>query len=686
MVGQTIVHYKLIEKLGAGGMGEIYKAEDARLHRTVAVKILSPSVSADAERRQRFLQEAQAASALNHPNIITVYDIVIDGDTQCIVMEYVAGKTLRDTIPPGGIVVPQALGYTIQMASALAVAHAAGIIHRDLKPSNVMITPSGLVKILDFGLAKWLEPVPDQSGEQATIEQNQLTREGSIIGTVSYMSPEQAEGKRVDTRSDIFAFGSVLYEMLTGKRAFEGSSGISTLSAILRDEVKPIYETAPDVPPLLEQIVLRCLQKDPDARWQSMKQIEGALTTLQRQIDPGGQYRSPLSQATMQMPVPHIEASPVAPAPVAPPAAPATVAPSASPATAGPSPTIPPPAVPPPTVPSSTAPPPPQAGPATVVAPPPPAPPPAGPPTAAAPSVPPPPPSATAAQPSAKAVAAKPASSAKAPISPLMIAALAGLIVVVLAGAGGAGWWYTHRSKPAPPPPPAQAQTPAPAPTVAENPPPPVVEPTPPTPEPQAAEPAPAQKKTVRKRPTPKKTEPEAPPPQAAAPVPAPTPQPPPVKAEQPKAPAPTPPPRPVVQTVQEKLGDGLPFRMILTQDVPDPAQEGLAVHFTMAEDFKVGNKTVIAKGALVSGSVVGETGKKFLGFGGKKVIYQLLKVGAVDGKQISVRATSGHTGEGPVVRPFEVPNRPKKKGFAAVLGTEYIGYIDGDQTVTVRK
>src|SRR5579872_434647 len=307
MDGQTIDHYKLRELLGAGGMGEIYKAEDTRLHRVVAIKVLSPAVAADPERRKRFLQEAQAASALNHPNIITVYDIVSEGETQCMVMEYVAGKTLRDAIPAGGLPVPQALQYAVQIASALSAAHAAGIIHRDLKPSNVMITPSNLVKILDFGLAKFLDPV-GPSGEASTVDQAQLTREGSIIGTVSYMSPEQAEGKRVDARSDIFAFGSVLYEMLTGKRAFEGTSGISTLSAILRDDVKPIYETAPDVPPLLEQIVLRCLQKDPNARWQSMQQVQGALGTLQRQLDPAGQYAPPLSTTAM--------AGPSAPAPV----------------------------------------------------------------------------------------------------------------------------------------------------------------------------------------------------------------------------------------------------------------------------------------------------------------------------------------------------------------------------------
>src|SRR5579864_1353686 len=158
MVGQTILHYRVIEKLGAGGMGDIYKAEDTRLKRIVAVKTLSPRLSAEPERRKRFFQEARAASALNHPNIITLHDIVSEGDLQCIVMEFIAGKTLRDVIPVGGLAVPQAIKYAVQMASALAAAHAAGIIHRDLKPSNVMVTGSGLIKILDFGLAKWIDP------------------------------------------------------------------------------------------------------------------------------------------------------------------------------------------------------------------------------------------------------------------------------------------------------------------------------------------------------------------------------------------------------------------------------------------------------------------------------------------------------------------------------------------------
>jgi serine/threonine-protein kinase len=192
MVTQKILHYQLVEKIGAGGMGEIYKAQDSRLNRLVAVKILSPGLSTDPERRRRFFQEAQAASALNHPNIITLYDIISEGDLQCIVMEYISGKTLRDLIPAGGLQPSLALQYGTQIASALTAAHSAGIIHRDLKPSNMMVNASGLVKVLDFGLAKWVDT---GLGEHQSTAEAALTREGSIIGTVSYMSPEQAEGK-----------------------------------------------------------------------------------------------------------------------------------------------------------------------------------------------------------------------------------------------------------------------------------------------------------------------------------------------------------------------------------------------------------------------------------------------------------------------------------------------------------
>src|SRR5665213_988966 len=211
MVGRKVGQYQFLEKLGAGGMGEIYKAQDSRLGRVVAIKVLPSARSGDPERRRRFLQEAQAASGLNHPSISVIHDIVSEGDTEYMVMEYVAGKTLNDLIPKGGLRVPQALKYALQISDALNVAHAAGIIHRDLKPSNIMVTDAGLVKVLDFGLAKLTEPQLDAGGD-ATRTMLAQTGAATLLGTAAYMSPEQVEGQAADARSDIFSFGSTLYE------------------------------------------------------------------------------------------------------------------------------------------------------------------------------------------------------------------------------------------------------------------------------------------------------------------------------------------------------------------------------------------------------------------------------------------------------------------------------------------
>ena len=221
-------------------MGEVYKARDSRLNRSVAIKVLPADKTSDANRKRRFVQEARAASALNHPNIITIHDTGTGDGIDFVVMEYVAGKTLDRLISHRGLKLNEVLKYSIQIAHGLAKAHAAGIIHRDLKPANVMVTDEGLVKVLDFGLAKLTESQRATQENGSATSTREVTEPGTVMGTVSYMSPEQAEGKGVDARSDVFSFGSLLYEMVTGQYAFHGDSTASTLAAILNQEPKPI--------------------------------------------------------------------------------------------------------------------------------------------------------------------------------------------------------------------------------------------------------------------------------------------------------------------------------------------------------------------------------------------------------------------------------------------------------------
>jgi eukaryotic-like serine/threonine-protein kinase len=294
MVGRTISHYEILEKLGEGGMGVVYKARDTHLDRFVAIKVLPPEKIADADRKRRFVQEAKSASALNHPNIITIYDIANDNGIDFMAMEYVAGKALNQLIARKGLPLGEALKYAVQIADALATAHAAGIIHRDLKPGNVMISGApertGFVKVLDFGLAKLTDKVEaDEREFTETMRQNDApdTGEGTIVGTVSYMSPEQAEGKKVDGRSDIFSFGALLYEMVTGRRAFQGGSRLSTLSAILREEPKAPSEVVEGLPRELERIIARCLRKSPERRFQAMPDLRVALEELKEESDSG---------------------------------------------------------------------------------------------------------------------------------------------------------------------------------------------------------------------------------------------------------------------------------------------------------------------------------------------------------------------------------------------------------------
>jgi serine/threonine-protein kinase len=557
-----------------------------------------------------------------------------------MVMEFVSGKTLVDLIPKGGLRPPQALKYGVQMADALSVAHAAGIVHRDIKPGNVMVTDSGLVKVLDFGLAKLTDrgPVSQMGDNTQTIADAPLTVEGSIIGTVSYMSPEQAQGKKVDTRSDIFSFGVVFYEMLTGSRAFSGDSALSTLSAILRDEHKPMIEIAPDVPPQLELLISRCLRKNPDDRWQSMKDVLAALGALKHESDSGQLYRSRIQAMEM----------------------------------------------------------------------------------------------------SSRAAAAVAAKKSSAP----MVAGLAGLALLLVGGGGGAWWWMKHHTVAAPPPPivvevPVPA-APLPVPAPVEAPP---AEPTlnndsiiemvkekVPTseilnlirssnktdfvltkdelirltkagvsgaliaamrdPKHIPAQPAEASKDNKKTQATastkPTVTEAPLPPVGIAGPLPPTTAKV--TTAPPPVSPAPAP-AKPAVVAVPVTIADGVPFSIKLAEDVPTDAEEGRVLHFTAVDGLKVGENVVVAKGASVTGSVVDAAGKKKNVFGmGGKMTFRLVQADAVDGKKLNVRTEPSKGKDGPAKRPIDSGAKGKTKEIAAAAGSQYIAYIEGEQTVSVHK
>ena len=282
MIGRTLEHYRIETTLGEGGMGIVYKAHDPRLGRPVAIKVLPAAHVQDPTARQRFIHEAKAASALNHPGIVTIHDIRRDGDIDFIVMEFIAGKTLDALIPANGMRVDQVLRYAIQIADALAAAHASGIIHRDLKPSNVMETAEGRIKILDFGLAKLLER--GERSSEATTFAAPLTEAHALVGTTAYMSPEQAEGRPLDARSDIFSFGIMLYEMATGVRPFAGDSPVSLLAKTIGAEPAPPSARVPSIPLDLEKAILRCLRKAPNRRYQTMADLKVALEDLAEEM------------------------------------------------------------------------------------------------------------------------------------------------------------------------------------------------------------------------------------------------------------------------------------------------------------------------------------------------------------------------------------------------------------------
>ena len=635
LVGRVVSHYQFLEKLGAGGMGDIYKAHDARLNRFVAVKVLSSSNAGDPERRRRFIQEAQAASGLNHPNIITIYDIVNEPEGDYMVMEFVSGKTLVDLIPKGGLRAPQALKYGVQMADALSAAHAAGIVHRDIKPGNVMVTDSGLVKVLDFGLAKLTDRGPASmiSDNTQTIAEAPLTVEGSIIGTVSYMSPEQAQGKKVDTRSDIFSFGVVFYEMLTGARAFSGDSALSTLSAILRDEHKPMIQVAPDVPPQLELLITRCLKKNPDERWQSMKDVLAALGALKHESDSGQLYRSRIQAVQMAPRGPAQSAKKKSSAALVAGLAAALVA-----ALAGggggawwwakhhkavePVPTVlvqvPVPA--PVTVPTPVETPPAEA-------------------TLFNDSI-------------------IDMVKGKVPISVIFSQmrssktdfVLTSAEVIRLSKAGVPGQvieaMRDPKHAPVAPADTNRDKTAAVA-SVKRT----VAPPSLPT-QPPSVQPLNTAKSTM-------------------APIPAPAPM---ATLAKPGA-----------TTVT--AADGTPFKIQLAENVPTDAEEGRVLHFTAVDGLKIGDAFVVAKGATVTGTIADAAGKKkIFGLGGKMTFF-LAQVDAVDGKKLRVRSEPAKGKDGAAAkRPIDSGAKGKTKEIAAAAGSQYVAYIDGGQSVSARK
>jgi serine/threonine protein kinase/Tol biopolymer transport system component len=294
--GQKLGPYEISAPIGAGGMGEVYRAKDTRLGREVAIKILSAEFTSNQNRMERFEQEARAASSLNHPNIITVHDVGAYSGSSYIAMEFIEGKSLREMLQAGPLPIKRAVGLAAQIADGLAKAHEAGIVHRDLKPENIMISKDGFAKILDFGLAKSMVPAVAEGSVLSTLAK---TGEGTILGTVGYMSPEQASGKAVDFRSDQFSFGSILYEMLSGKRAFARGTNVQSLSAIIQDDPEPLQSLSPQTPAPLRWIIDRCLSKDPADRYASTRDLARELQSIRDHFSDLTSSSEAVSQQTL---------------------------------------------------------------------------------------------------------------------------------------------------------------------------------------------------------------------------------------------------------------------------------------------------------------------------------------------------------------------------------------------------
>ncbi len=277
--GTKLGPYEILAPIGAGGMGEVYRARDPRLGREVAIKVLPATFSQDPDRLKRFEQEARAAGVLNHPNITAVHDFGMHDGAPYIVTELLEGETLRSRLGPGAISPRKAIDYAMQIAKGLAAAHEKGIVHRDLKPENIFLTKDGRVKILDFGLAK-LKLDGAESGQTDAGTVSGGTQPGVVLGTMGYMSPEQVRGKPADKRSDLFSFGTILYEMLAGQRAFRGDTAADTITAILTKEPPDLSQTNKDVPPGLDRIVRHCLEKNPEERFESARDVAFDLEAL----------------------------------------------------------------------------------------------------------------------------------------------------------------------------------------------------------------------------------------------------------------------------------------------------------------------------------------------------------------------------------------------------------------------